>query len=102
MANVNIKFNGKDFLLSCDDGQEEHLKELSIKINKIVKGLVDSMGQIGDARLMLMAALLLADEISDNEKANMSQNSDDINDKVTQSYNIATKRILDVAAKLNK
>ena len=102
MANVNIKFNGKDFLLSCDDGQEEHLKELSIKINKIVKGLVDSMGQIGDARLMLMAALLLADEISDNEKTNMSQNSDDINDKVTQSYNIATKRILDVAAKLNK
>ena len=60
------------------------------------------MGQVGDARLLLMAALLLADEISDNEKISESENPANINDQVTQFYNIATKRILDVAAKLNK
>ncbi|MAR78678.1 MAG: cell division protein ZapA [Rhodospirillaceae bacterium] len=102
MAIVDVEVNGRSYQIACDDGQEEHLKKLSIKINKIVKDLVDSMGQVGDARLILMAALLLADEISDNEKINISENLPDISDQATQSYNLATKRILDVAAKLNK
>ena len=85
-----------------DDGQEDHLRELSVKINEIVENLVKSMGQVGDARLILMAALLLADEISDIEEKNSSVADSKLSIQATQSYKIATKRILDVAAKLNK
>ena len=47
MANVNIKFNGKDFLLSCDDGQEEHLEELLTHINQKFADLKSDLGNIG-------------------------------------------------------
>ncbi|PPR77668.1 MAG: hypothetical protein CFH01_01415 [Alphaproteobacteria bacterium MarineAlpha2_Bin1] len=102
MAIVDIEVNGRSYQIACDDGQEDHLRELSIKINEMVKNLVSSMGQVGDARLILMAALLLADEVSDIEEKNSSVVTSKLSIQATQSYNIATKRILDVAAKLNK
>ena len=51
MANVNIKFNGKEFLLSCENGQEEHLEELSINLNKKFDNLKSTLGNIGDCLL---------------------------------------------------
>ena len=47
MANVNIKFNGKEFLLSCEDGQEEHLEELALYLNEKFSNLKNSLGNIG-------------------------------------------------------
>ena len=53
MANVNIKFNGKEFLLSCDDGQEEHLEELSLYLNNKFNNLKTSLGNIGENKLFV-------------------------------------------------
>ena len=57
MANVNIKFNGKEFLLSCEDGQEEHLEELSIHLNNKFNDLKNSLGNIGENKLLLIASI---------------------------------------------
>ena len=53
MAIVDIDINGRSYQIACDDGQEDHLRELSVKVNQIVKNLVASMGQVGDARLYI-------------------------------------------------
>ena len=62
MANVNIKFNGKDFLLSCDDGQEDHLEELSVHINNKFQTLKKDLGNIGENKLLLITTIQLIDE----------------------------------------
>ena len=68
MANVNIKFNGKDFLLSCDDGQEEHLEELSLHLNKKFNELKNSLGNIGENKLLLIASIKIMDEYFETRK----------------------------------
>ena len=68
MANVNIKFNGKDFLLSCDDGQEEHLEELLIHINKKFSNLKDDLGNIGENKLLLITSIQIMDEYFETKK----------------------------------
>jgi cell division protein ZapA len=68
MANVNIKFNGKEFLLSCDDGQEEHLEELLIHINKKFNDLKNSLGNIGENKLLLITAVKIMDEYFETKK----------------------------------
>ena len=68
MANVNIKFNGKDFLLSCDDGQEEHLEELLIHINEKFNKLKNDLGNIGENKLLLITAVQIMDEYFETKK----------------------------------
>ena len=65
MANVNIKFNGKEFLLSCDDGQEDHLEELSFHLNQKFNDLKDDLGNIGENKLLLITTIQLIDEYFD-------------------------------------
>ena len=62
MANVNIKFNGKDYLLSCDDGQEENLKELASHLNKKFNELKSNLGNIGENKLLLISSIKVVDE----------------------------------------
>ena len=62
MANVNIKFNGKEYLLSCEDGQEEHLEELSSNLNKKFNNLKDELGNIGENKLLLISSIKVMDE----------------------------------------
>ena len=62
MANVSIKFNGKEFLLSCEDGQEEHLEELLIQINKKFNNLKNELGNLGENKLLLITAVKVMDE----------------------------------------
>ena len=62
MANVNIKFNNKDYLLSCDDGQEESLKNLTKYLDKKYKELRDKLGNIGENKLLLITTIQLIDE----------------------------------------
>ena len=68
MANVNIKFNGKDFLLSCDDGQEEHLEELLIHINEKFNKLKNDLGNIGENKLILITSVQVMDEYFETKK----------------------------------
>ena len=68
MANVNIKFNGKEFLLSCDDGQEEHLEELLIQINQKFNKLKNDLGNIGENKLLLITAVKVMDEYYETKK----------------------------------
>ena len=62
MANVNIKFNGKDYLLSCEDGQEQSLKELTSFLNKKYSELKEKLGNIGENKLLLITTIQLIDE----------------------------------------
>tara|TARA_Y100001970_G_scaffold273924_1_gene372844 strand:+ start:295 stop:741 length:447 start_codon:yes stop_codon:yes gene_type:complete len=68
MANVNIKFNGKEFLLSCEDGQEEHLEELSIYLNNKFNDLKNSLGSIGENKLLLITSIKVMDEYFETRK----------------------------------
>jgi len=68
MANVSIKFNGKEFLLSCDDGQEEHLEELLIHINQKFNNLKNDLGNLGENKLLLITAVKVMDEYYETKK----------------------------------
>jgi cell division protein ZapA len=65
MANVNIKFNGKDYLLSCDDGQEENLKELANRLSIKFNELKSNLGNIGENKLLLISSIKAIDEYHD-------------------------------------
>ena len=68
MANVNITFNGKEFLLSCDDGQEEHLVELSEQLNNKFDNLKSQLGNIGENKLLLITSIKVMDEYFETKK----------------------------------
>ena len=77
MANVSIKFNGKEFLLSCDDGQEEHLEELLIQINKKFNDLKNDLGNLGENKLLLITAVKVMDEYFETKK-NVEKKKDEL------------------------
>jgi cell division protein ZapA len=65
MAQVSVRINGRHYQVACEDGQEAHLQKLAAYIDDRVAELVRDVGQVGDARLLVMAALLIADELAD-------------------------------------
>ena len=77
MANVSIKFNGKEFLLSCDDGQEEHLEELLIQLNQKFNELRNNLGNLGENKLLLITAVKIMDEYHETKK-NVEQKKDEL------------------------
>ena len=83
MANVNIKFNGKDFLLSCDDGQEEHLEELLTHINQKFSNLKNDLGNIGENKLLLITSVQIMDEYFETKKK--------VEQKKTELQNLSNK-----------
>ena len=85
MANVNIKFNGKEFLLSCDDGQEDHLEELSNHLNEKFEGLKNDLGNIGENKLLLITSIKIMDEYFETKKK--------INEKKNELENLKSKLI---------
>ena len=68
MANVTIKFNNKEFILSCEDGQEEHLEELLIQINQKFNDLKNDLGNLGENKLLLITAVKIMDEYYETKK----------------------------------
>ena len=90
MANVNIKFNGKEFLLSCDDGQEEHLEELALYLNEKFKNLKNSLGNIGESKLLLITSITILDEYYETKKKIDSQKNEikNITDKFMELKNL--------------
>ena len=93
MANVNIKFNGKDYLLSCDDGQEESLKKLTSFLDKKYLELKKKLGNIGENKLLLITAIKLIDEHFDLRRRISDQKNklDDLSNKFKELKSLAIK-----------
>ena len=79
MGNVSIKFNNKEFLLACEDGQEEHLEELLIQINKKFNNLKNDLGNLGENKLLLITAVKIMDEYYETKKK-VDQKKEELND----------------------
>ena len=79
MANVTIKFNNKEFILSCEDGQEEHLEELLIQISQKFNNLKNDLGNLGENKLLLITAVKIMDEYYETKK-NVEQKKDELKD----------------------
>ena len=93
MANVNIKFNNKDYLLSCDDGQEESLKKLTKFLDQKYSELKDKLGNIGENKLLLITTIQLIDEYFDLKQkvANQKNKLDKISNKFSEIKSLAIK-----------
>ena len=93
MANINIKFNNKDYLLSCDDGQEESLKKLTKFLDKKYSELKDKLGNIGENKLLLITTIQLIDEYFDLKQRVTQQKKklDDLADKFQELKKLAIK-----------
>lgn len=110
MAQVGIKINGRDYRIACEDGQESHLSSLARYLDGKVSELVEEVGQIGDTSLMVMAGLLVTDELSDlreeledtrNQAARDTQTAiDDTEDKLAAQIDALAARIEKVAGAL--
>jgi cell division protein ZapA len=121
MAQVTVLVNGRNYTLACEDGEEEHLTALAAFIDSRVAELGRSVGQVGDARLMLMASLVVADELAvaherveelEHEIEQLKQKTPEIAETAPAAANAvneeafaavieaAAKRIEDIAARL--
>jgi len=101
MGKVHIVINNRGYDVACDDGQEGAVGELAKDLAQRVERLAQSVGQIGDARLLLMAALLIADELSaaKGELARLA-GGDGEEDKLAQSLEILAGRVEAIAARV--
>jgi cell division protein ZapA len=93
MANVNIKFNNKDYLLSCDDGQEESLKNLTKFLDRKYGELKEKLGNIGDNKLLLITTIQLIDEYFDLKQrvAQQKKKIDELAKKFQEIRELAIK-----------
>ena len=117
MGQVSVTVNGRSYMVACDDGQEDHVTELAAYIDGHVTELSNSVGQVGDARLLLMASLLVTDELSEminrvesleNEINSLQESQGDhtrraatAENKVAEILDSATKTITDLAARVD-
>jgi cell division protein ZapA len=69
MAQIEVTVNNRSYMVACDDGQEAHVARLGRYVDQKVQSLVKTVGQVGDARLLLMASLIVADELVDTNEA---------------------------------
>ena len=104
MANVNIKFNAKDYLLSCDDGQEENLKELANHLNKKFDELKSNLGNLGENKLLLITSIKAIDEYHDLVKKIESKKKEfnNLSDKFKELRSLVTEYKKDKDNEINK
>jgi cell division protein ZapA len=118
MATVNATIAGRQFRLACEDGQEEHLQMLARDIDERIEGLRKQFGEIGDTRLTVMAALMVADEMSEaaHKMRRMEEELDALrdarvvatdrakaaSDAVVGAFNSAAERLEGITRKLNQ
>jgi cell division protein ZapA len=118
MASVNATIAGRQFRLACEDGQEEHLQMLARDMDERIEGLRKQFGEIGDTRLTVMAALMVADEMTEAAR-NMRRMEEELNalrdarvisadrakaasDAVVGAFNSAAERLEGITRKLNQ
>jgi len=101
MPQVEVTINSRTYQIACDEGQDEHLKRLADYVDKRVQELVSAVGQVGDARLIVMASLLIADELSETY-ATLQKNSSskETEEEQKNAIELAAERIEHIAAKL--
>ena len=104
MANVNIKFNNKEYLLSCDDGQEESLKKLTKFLDKKYFELKEKLGNIGENKLLLITTIQLIDEYFDLKQKITQQKIklDQISNKFKEIKSLAIEYKKDKDNEINK
>ena len=104
MANVNIKFNNKDYLLSCNDGQEESLKRLTKFLDGKYSELKDKLGNIGENKLLLITTIQLIDEYFDLRQKVTQQKKklDEISDKFKEIRSLAIEYKEDKDGEIDK
>ena len=110
MPLVNVMVNGRAYTIACDDGEEAHLKELAAHVDEKAREVLASVGQVGDARMLLMAALLIADEqhelsgkggsAGDSDKHSLHLRAEQAESAAADALESATKKIQDIAARL--
>lgn len=108
MAQVTVSINERKYTVACDDGQEAHLSRLGGYIDRRVSELVAAVGQIGDAKLLVMVALLIADELSDvyaeietlKSGGKNAAAAADAEDRLDRSLNRLAERIESIAERL--
>ena len=100
MAQVDVSVNGQSYRIACEDGQEDRLVDLAAMVDEKVLGLVNQIGQVGSNRLLVMAALIIADELVDlkNEAGSLQELEDNTNQQDTVlALQEITKRIENIA-----
>ncbi len=108
MGQVSIQVNGRNYDIACDDGEEEHVNRLGRYIDDKIAELVSRMGQVGDSRLLVMAALLVADELSDaygkleKSRAGPDSRVSPANGEAARGITLLAERIDDIAAGLER
>ena len=106
MAEVDIRINGRDYRVTCEDGQETRLNQLAAYFDRKVSGLAEDLGQIGDARLMLLSALTICDELFEAKKraTNLEQAADDLTPETiggaSRAIDAAATRVNEIAERL--
>jgi cell division protein ZapA len=117
MPLVNVMVNGRAYTIACDEGEEDHLRELATHVDAKVRELLETVGQVGDQRLMLMAALLITDDMLDartqleghaKRAGDLANAHEEVSERLDKSEQIAfaalekaAKRVEDIAAKLD-
>ena len=108
MPLVNVMVNNRAYTIACDDGEEEHLKQLACVVDAKAREVLGSVGQVGDARMLLMAALLIADEHnelagkagSEDEKQSLHLRAEQAEGAAADLLESAAKRLEDIAVRL--
>ncbi len=116
MPLVNVMVNNRAYTIACDEGEEEHLKDLAVHVDEKCREVLGSVGQVGDARMLLMAALLIADEHHDltgkveagsraaqdssGEKQSLHLRAEQAEGAAADVLESAAKRLEDIAARL--
>ncbi|MDA1325147.1 MAG: cell division protein ZapA [Proteobacteria bacterium] len=105
MAQVDVTINDRSYRIACDDGQDGHLTELANYVDGRVQELVSSVGQVGDARLLVMASLLIADELSEsltalNSREGSKEDNSPTMEHVAQTMENLAAHIERIAARL--
>ena len=110
MPLVNVMVNSRAYTIACDEGEEEHLKALAAHVDAKAREVLAAVGQVGDARMLLMAALLIADEhhelagsrghASDGEKNSLHLRAEKAESAAADALESASKRLEDIAARL--
>ena len=105
MAQVNVSVNGQSYRIACEDGQEDRLVDLATMVDEKVLELVNQIGQVGSNRLLVMAALIIADELVDlkNEAGSLQEQKDNTNQQDTVlALQEITKRIENIADQVER
>jgi cell division protein ZapA len=108
MPELTVEINGREYQVACDDGQEEHLTKLARYVDKKMDELVGAVGQIGDARLLVMTGLLIADELSDAYRqlesfdAEVGDDGKSSRAAMTSALEVCAQRIEVIAARFER